>query len=136
MTIRRVLQQAKGALGSGFDDLFIAPDIPPKKLKNAVARCAVTDDDEVIGLVDLTVFGSAKDAFVLGARRLYYRCSGSAVLELTDIASVRFEQDGTEIKVESDDPAPESVKMFFLSKDIAEKTTAILETLRGEILRA
>ena len=66
--VRRVLQQAKGALGSGFDELFVAPDIPPKKLANAVAKCAVPDDDEVVGLVDLTVFGSAKDAFVLGAQ--------------------------------------------------------------------
>ena len=134
--VRRVLQQAKGNLGFGFDELFIAPDIPPKKLANAVAKCDVPDDDEVVGLVDLTVFGSAKDAFVFGARRLYFRNSGSAVLELTDMASVRFEQDGTDITVESDGPPPESVEMFFLSKDIAEKTTAILETLRGEILRA
>jgi hypothetical protein len=133
--VRRVLQQAaKGDLR--FDELFIAPDIPPKKLANAVKKCAVPDDEEVVGLVDLTVFGSAKDAFVFGSRRLHHRCNGSVVLELTDLASVRFEQDGSSIRVERDGPPPESFKMFFLSDEMAEKTTAILEIVRGEILRA
>ena len=46
------------------------------------------------------------------------------------MASVRFEQDGNEIKVESDGPPPESVEMFFLSKDIAENHGDIGDTAR------
>ena len=54
------------------DDLFVLPDIPAAKLANARRTCKVPDDDEVLGLVDLTVFGSASDALLLGRKALYY----------------------------------------------------------------
>ena len=54
------------------DDLFVLPDIPAAKLANARRTCKVPADDEVLGLVDLTVFGSASDALLLGRKALYY----------------------------------------------------------------
>ncbi len=54
------------------DDLFVLPNIPPAKLANARRTCKVPADDEVLGLIDLTVFGSASDALLLGRQALYY----------------------------------------------------------------
>ena len=54
------------------DDLFVLPNIPAAKLANARRTCKVPADDEVLGLLDLTVFGSASDALLLGRQALYY----------------------------------------------------------------
>ena len=45
-------------------DVYIAPDIPPKKLSNAISKTKVSAEEEVIGLIDCTVFGSAKDCLL------------------------------------------------------------------------
>lgn len=51
------------------------PSIPPEKEKNARATAGVPPEEEIAVLVDLTAFGSAKDALLLGKRGLYYRNS-------------------------------------------------------------
>lgn len=52
--------------------IFFAPDIPPKKLKNALevyAGDAVFE--EVLVLIDSTVFGSAKEGALITTQKLY-----------------------------------------------------------------
>lgn len=54
--------------------IFFAPDIPPKKLKNALevyAGDAVFE--EVLVLIDSTVFGSAKEGALITDKKLYAR---------------------------------------------------------------
>lgn len=53
-------------------DLYVAPRIPAEKLANAREACGVPTEEEVIGLVDCTVFGSAKHAVVLGTTGIRY----------------------------------------------------------------
>ncbi len=57
-------------------DFFVAPNIPEAKRKNAFKACGVQGDDQVLGLIDLTVFGSASDACIFGRKRFYFHNDG------------------------------------------------------------
>lgn len=63
----------KEHLGDYFkQDLYLAPEIPEKKLVNAVNKIAPgLDSNYVLGLVDTTVFGSAKEGIVFSGDSLY-----------------------------------------------------------------
>jgi TIR domain len=53
-------------------EVYRWPSIPREKEKNARAAANVPPDEEIAALVDLTAFGSAKHALLLGKRGLYY----------------------------------------------------------------
>lgn len=53
--------------------MYLAPNIPADKLATAVKYCAMPGDETALCLVDLTVFGSASDAMIIGRRGLYFR---------------------------------------------------------------
>lgn len=52
--------------------IFIAPNIPEKKLKNALAKCKLDPDKHIIALIDCTVFGSAKNALLFGRNGIHF----------------------------------------------------------------
>jgi hypothetical protein len=75
----------------------VGPDIPPSKLANARASCGITEDTRVVGLIDITVFGSAKDCMLFGVDRVWYRskiASSSGSILYTDLASISWKQEG------------------------------------------
>lgn len=51
---------------------YVGASIPSDKLVNARAVCHVPEDEVIRGLLDLTVFGSAKNCLLLGNRCMYY----------------------------------------------------------------
>jgi hypothetical protein len=53
-------------------DVFMAPDIPADRLQSARAAAAVPHDEEILVLVNMSVFGH-KDAILFGTRGMYYR---------------------------------------------------------------
>jgi hypothetical protein len=53
---------------------FAKPDIPPAKLSVATMKCEVPPAETVVGLADLTFFGSAKRAMLFGLEGIY--CKG------------------------------------------------------------
>jgi len=55
------------------DGLFVTPDIPRKKLANARSACKVGPQERIIGLIDCTVFGSAKNCLLFGCGVVYFR---------------------------------------------------------------
>lgn len=55
------------------EDFFVSSEIPTRKLTNACASCNIPRNERVLGLIDCTVFGSAKDALIFGAKGIYYR---------------------------------------------------------------
>jgi hypothetical protein len=57
----------------GSRDLYITPNIPPKKLANARQSCAVAADDEVLALVDTTGLGSAKSCLLVATSGIYVK---------------------------------------------------------------
>jgi len=65
--------------------LFVLENVPPKKLKSVTGSYAkIGDNETVIMLYDNTVFGSAKDGFLLTSKRLY----GKVMLERADSVEV------------------------------------------------
>ncbi len=56
-----------------LSSLYLAPSIPDKKLRNARKFCEVPDEEEVLALIDCTVFGSASDAVLFGNQHLFFR---------------------------------------------------------------
>jgi len=67
-------------------------DIPDKKLKNATSSYAstLTHDETAVMLYDPTIFGSAKEGFLLTTRRLFCksRSNNSGYTELCDIKNI------------------------------------------------
>lgn len=55
------------------DTVYLAPNIPTHKLNNALNAYADTSAEQVILLIDDTVFGSAKDGLLLTATDLYIK---------------------------------------------------------------
>lgn len=53
-------------------DLYVAPGIPRDKLMNAREKCAVPEGEHILGLIDCTLFGSAKDCVLFGEKAIYY----------------------------------------------------------------
>jgi ATP-dependent 26S proteasome regulatory subunit len=75
----------------GQPDFFLAPDIPHQKLANAALSLNLPDAVEVAALVDCTVFGSAKDAVVIGSTAIYYRnCGKDGFLPYSDFPDRTF----------------------------------------------
>jgi hypothetical protein len=64
-----------------ISDLFVDPAIPPDKLATARASCLVPDDEQVLGLIDSTVFGSAEDAMLFAEKGIYYHNDWSGTPE-------------------------------------------------------
>jgi hypothetical protein len=60
------------------EDLFIAPNIPPKKLENGCAKCGVPASETIFALIDTTSFGSAKNCLLFGREGIYFHNDWSA----------------------------------------------------------
>jgi len=102
-----------------LSDLHMAPAIPEKKLKNAIDAYAKTVDAErVLFLYDDTVFGSAKEGFLITDSGFYYK---SILNELSfrfnDVASHRIE----DRKVGSGDKAVPTPHLVLQLQDGTEK---------------
>ncbi|MCL2379212.1 MAG: hypothetical protein FWC81_00275 [Coriobacteriia bacterium] len=72
--------------------------IPPRKLGNAVTSYAQTmgSDETVIMLYDDTLWGSARDGFLLTTKRFYGKniADSNSFVEISDISSVDFQRGG------------------------------------------
>ena len=85
-----LLEEIKTSL-EGFSDksLFVGT-IPPKKLNNAIKAYATeVAPEDVLLLYDDTVFGSAKDGFLLTAKAVYWRNDGGDEPEQLRYAEIR-----------------------------------------------
>jgi serine/threonine protein kinase len=52
--------------------LHLALNIPPEKLANATTNAQVPADESVLGVIDLTFWGSATNSIIFGTKALYY----------------------------------------------------------------
>lgn len=63
--------------GVSSKDLYLHPNIPVGKLSKAKVAAAVPADDQIVALVDCTVFGSSKDCILFGTRGFYAKGLGT-----------------------------------------------------------
>lgn len=81
-------------------DLFVTPNIPPKKLANAVRTCRVPFTQRILGLMDCTVFGSGKNCLLFGCDGVYYhndwsgKSSGCGMIPYAQFPARRFGDGG------------------------------------------
>ena len=57
---------------NGLQSLYVLPDIPPRKLNNARRQSKVPTAEKIFGLIDCTVFGSAKNGILFGQKGIYF----------------------------------------------------------------
>lgn len=73
---------------------YVAPDIPDKKLVNAINAFKFEGDRaSIIGICDNTAFGSAKEGVLITGKKMIYRevLSSPVVIDFEDIRSVHYE---------------------------------------------
>jgi hypothetical protein len=81
-------------------DLYVIPDIPADKMKNARQCCALPSDEKVLGLLDATAKGSARNGLLFGLDGIYWnndwtgKKPGPGSLAYAEMARRTFEQDG------------------------------------------
>ena len=62
MNIESIIRENINKLKNDYNKIYVSPDIPPKKLDNAIAAYARdVQPGYVLALYDQTVFGSAKE---------------------------------------------------------------------------
>lgn len=72
MNIEKLIKDNVGKLSDSASKIYVSPDIPEKKLNNAVVHIAQgTDPNYVLALIDTTLFGSAKEGFVFIGDRVF-----------------------------------------------------------------
>lgn len=75
MTVKEILEaNIEGSWGSS--NTYLAPNIPEKKLHNAAKIVAGgIEESKILGILDLTIFGSAKDGLAFTEDGFYFRYS-------------------------------------------------------------
>lgn len=74
--IINILKECKNENSIVWENLHIFPNIPPRKEKNAAKRFRLSKDkDEIIGIMDITIFGSARNCLVFGQKGIYFHNS-------------------------------------------------------------
>lgn len=81
-----------------LDGVLVAPAIPQKKVNNALAKNSYIGNDPIIGLIDCTVFGSAKDHIMFTAGGMFWNHPSSSPtngsITYTDFVSCFFKSSG------------------------------------------
>ncbi len=121
------LEAHRSTLG---DEMWVAPDIPVKKLRTAIGRYDVPDDEVAIGLCAYT--GSAKDGVLYGLRGIYLRTweaspSGTYAVPYAQLAGLALDGDGNG---DGDEASEVQVGDFSVPAD-DETKAAIVEVIRS-----
>jgi hypothetical protein len=71
---------------------YIAPDIDPHKEANALASCNIPEQEKLLGLLDLTVFGKADDCMAFTNQNFYHKNYDGEVFKMSysDLARVEI----------------------------------------------
>lgn len=56
---------------------FVAPNIPPDRLKKASEKCRVVPEDKILALLDLTVVGNARNCLLISTSGVYFHNGGA-----------------------------------------------------------
>lgn len=126
MTIEECIKKNVTKLG---DKVFIAPNIPTKKLDNAIKSMAEdVNPDYVVAIVDDTLFGSAKDGLLFTGAKLYAHALGGKKIDLSLERITSCKYDSYTVKKDDKEKVVETVSVGF-----DDGTTNDIESLLGGI---
>lgn len=95
MNIEKLIKDNVAKLSETLCKVYISPDIPEKKLNNAIAAIAPNvDPNYVLAVVDTTLLGSAKDGIVFVGDKMYLKYLSSTVdVSFDKIESIKKEEE-------------------------------------------
>ena len=106
MNVESIIKENAMKLKSNVSNVYISPDIPVKKLNNAIAAYGEgVQPGYVLALVDTTIFGSAKEGILLLGDR-FYNSRNKRAINYLDIKNVEIlpnyknMSDGTQKEIE------------------------------------
>lgn len=130
-TILRILEAVRATERfRGESNIHIYPYIPADKLTNAAGRCRVPQTEEPLGILDLTVFGSAKNSIVFTTKAAYYHYDNrDFVIPYTNLPQHTFvmPEKGGDVYIGNGE------HLFCISQYGARETCAIMNALKSEI---
>ena len=115
--------------------VFSTPEIPPKKLKNAIKAYAPdVSENDVFFLMDTTLFGSGKNGLLLTEDTLFVHYTKPKKIAVRDIQNITLEESDVEvyesIDIHINDPESEAIA------DINEKDARLFAQMLKEIRAA
>jgi len=95
--VEQQIQQFTDAVVREFrlaSGILVAPGIPEKKIRNAISKNGYTGSDPIIGLIDCTVFGSAREHVMFTTTGLYWNHVTSGQLSYADLLNTTVKSGG------------------------------------------
>jgi hypothetical protein len=121
--------------GKGLNNFHIVTEIPGEKLKNARKKCKIPEEETVLGLLDLTVKGSAKNCLVFGTKGIYFHNSifskepGKRFIQYEKYKNLNFELYG-KYEIDIGDKHSLNVSIFGQKEDQRIKIIEVLDRLK------
>lgn len=86
MNIEKLIKDNVSKLSCSVSKIYVSPNIPEKKLNNAIEHIAQgVEPNYVLALIDTTLFGSGKEGFVFIGDRVFINNCGKRVYEFEKI---------------------------------------------------
>jgi hypothetical protein len=110
------------------NDAYITPDIPEKKLNNAIKAFNCEDFYEsILAIYDNTIFGSAKEGLVFTGEKMIYNNGKLQEFIYSDIKSVEYKKDVT-----VNEKGKESVKEYTIITTNDQKNHKLTGLMSGD----
>jgi len=96
MSIIELIKNEIKKIGKVNKDVYIAPNIPPRKLKNVIKSFNLKNEwKDIITIYDNTVFGSADKGFVFTDKKLIFKkmFENPKIFYYKDLSYVKYEQE-------------------------------------------
>lgn len=74
--------------------VLVAPEIPEKKIRNAISKNGYNGTDPIIGLIDCTVFGSAREHVMFTTTGMYWNHMTTGQLSYEDLLRTSVKSGG------------------------------------------
>ncbi len=93
--INEILKKYRNTFTSTNNSIYYAPDIPPRKANNAISYTNGISPDDILVLIDDTVFGSAKDGVLITEKSIYYHgtLGKGNYCNISDIENVDYKKE-------------------------------------------
>lgn len=113
-----------------IEDILVAPDIPEKKLNNAIKAFECEDSmSSIIALYDSTLFGSAKEGIVFTGEKMLIKTSSALIsIEYKEISKAEYFEVVEQVKADKTRTS-KGIKIFKGEEVVELKDTDVSSTI-------